>query len=291
MPWLVLVVLSACACGAACERGTDEHGSTASESDEAPVVEEPAEPATSSAGEDGEGTPPALPAGGDGFDPRLAVLDADAHVGEERLCDVAFAERLVDVAGRERERYPLPVARRVAVQCAADTGLGWADLVFTAERASSASAVEAGKRVRVRVVDPDGGFADYPVLELLELVGPVAIPPALDEPSAPEPGFDFGRAGDPGVAGSVRPCAVDFAGRVEILDDRQRRLHPYPEDATHRVPVKCLHGRGDHWIDLILTDESASSALGIRRGATVPIRVLAAEGGFAGRPIGALGTD
>lgn len=243
------------------------------------------EPAAAKRGEPPEPAAEETPSPADAFDPRLAIAEPDAHVGEERLCDVAFAERSVDVTGRERLRYPIPVVRRIAVRCAAADGRGWADLVFREERAADAPRVEAGRRVRVRVVAPDGGFAGYPVLEHLELVGPAAPIGDEPEPAAPEPAFDFGRAGDPGVVRSERRCAVDFAGRPERIDARQRRLHPYPEGATVRVPTKCLHERGDAWVDLVFGADDAPRALGIARGTTVTVRVLDAEHGYAGRPI------
>jgi hypothetical protein len=223
------------------------------------------------------------------FDPRAAIVEPGAHVGEERLCHVAFAERLVDVRGRERTRYTVPVVRRVAVQCAAAAGRGWADLVLGEGRRDDGPRITAGTLARVRVVAPDGGFGNYPVLELLELAGTAEPPPEPPEPEPPPPGFDFGRAGDPGMVGSRRACAVDFAARVELVDGRDRRRHRYPANVSHRVALKCIHLGGDAWVDLVLSTADAPRALGIQRGRTVEVEIRAAEGGYAGRPVVVLG--
>ena len=221
----------------------------------------------------------------DAFDPRLLVVDESAHAGEERVCHVAFAETPTPVTGRERERYAFPVVRRVAVQCAAGTTRSWADLVFGEATAASAERIEAGTIARVRAAAPDGGFAGYPVLELVAIEGAAPVPPAPPEPASPEPAFDFGRAGDPGVARGERPCAIDFASRIERVDDRTRARHGYPDAITHRVALKCLHASGDAWVDLVLDAAEARRALGVARGDTIPLRVVAAEGGYAGRPV------
>ncbi len=222
---------------------------------------------------------------GPGFDPRLAIVRPDEHVGEERACDVAFAERVVEISGRERTRYSLRVVRRIAVQCAAPGAGGWADLVFVRERAPLAERIAAGTRVRVRVVAPDGGFAGYPVLEALAVDG--RAPPLSEAaPGAePEPAFDFGRAADPGVVGSVRRCAVDFAGRIERIDARMRRQHGYPDEARSRIAVKCRSEGGDAWIDLVFAAEEAPAALEVARGRTLSGRVLGSSGGYADRPV------
>lgn len=221
----------------------------------------------------------------DAFDPRLVVVDPEAHVGEERVCHVAFAENAVPVSGRERERYTSPVVRRIAVQCAAGGTRGWADLVMDDETASLAERIEAGTVARVRALAPDGGFAGYPVLGLVAIEGAAPVPPAPPEPDGPEAAFDFGRAGDPGVARSERECAIDFGSRIERVDDRTRARHGYPAEITHRVALKCLHETGDAWVDLVLDPSEARRALGVGRGDTIPLRIVEAEGGYAGRPI------
>lgn len=248
---------------------------------------------TAGAEQAGRGEPAAGHPGGEpevdplaeAFDVRLARVEPEAHLGEVRSCAVAFAEGTVAVGSRERSRYPVPAIRRVVVRCAADPGWGWADLIFTEDTAPQAERIQAGRMVRGRVVAPAGGFGDYTVLQFVEAGPTFDPPPPPEDPAAPEPAFDFGRAGDRGIEGSVQPCAVGFTGPIELVDDRDRRRHPYPEGASHRLAVKCLHEGGDAWIDLVFPAEEAPRALSVQRGATVPVRVESASGGYAGRPV------
>jgi len=91
--------------------------------------------------------------------------------------------------------------------------------------------------------------------------------------------------------GSDRECAADFAGPIERVDDRDRRVHGYPEEISHRLALKCLHEGGDAWLDLVLAPGEARRALGVERGVTLSVEVLAAEGGYGGRPVARLAED
>jgi hypothetical protein len=250
----------------------------------------------SAAGEEEAHRRPAPPAPG-----TVKVIDADApldvralriepelHVGKERVCDVLLAGEPQAVGARLATRYPIPVARRRLVRCGAAAGEGWADLVFPPPSETLVEGVVGGKRLRVTVVAPSGGFEDTPILAFVAVIGDVPVPPALDQDVRDlRAGFDFGELADrPALRGTSAICAVAYTGLPSPIDEDERDR--YPAGATHRLGLVCAHAAGDAWVDLVFTAERADEVLALRRGALARLRILAVEGGAADLPIVAL---
>lgn len=227
------------------------------------------------------------------FDVRLLRVEPGRHVGTEQVCDLAFVGRLSPVQGREARRYEVPAVHRMSIRCRADTGEGWADLIFGEQAAATALEITRDKRIRVRVHSADGGFGDYPILELVELVGDA--PDARGRRSlyaTVNPAFDFSRLSDEAsLVGTTQECGVAFAGNIELIDELDRDTREYPGDAQNHVLLKCKHAQGQEWVDVTFTADDAASALAVARGATVSVRILNTEGGYARYPVAAYVAD
>ncbi len=222
------------------------------------------------------------------FDVRLLRVQPRAHIGEQHECDVSYVGRISQVGTREERRYPTPVEAHVPVECRTPAGAGWVDLVVPQGGGGRLGSVAAGKRIAIQVVAADGGFADYPIVRLVSVVG--AALAAAARPASPfpavQPGFDFDRVdSDHHLIGSTHHCAVDFVGGIEIVAGRDRRFRRYPTDAQNRMTVKCKHQGGDSWVDLVFTPADSVAALQVEPGETVALRISTAEGGFAGYPV------
>lgn len=291
--WAVSLFVLACGCGA---------------SDEAP--------ATGPAPEFDVGNP-ALPAGAANlpFDPRVATMLPDAFVGTEQICDLTFVATPRVLGHRMRTAHGSHMTRGRHIRCAGSTGQGWADLLIRKDRDDLDDITRIGMRIRTRVLAPEGGFENYPVLELLGSDGPTpedATPsPAPSQPGVGE-NFEEVETGS-----AVHHCAVAYAGRIERLQrgtlaprwqpsedvdaeaqtaptDRnpleveyreRRRAAPYPGNASHRLAVACRHAHGESWLDVVFTRETFPSALDVRRGRTLAVRIHRPDAGLADSPI------
>lgn len=211
------------------------------------------------------------------FDVRLVRLDPASHEGQERVCDVAWTGRLVRLGASDRTGYPIPVSRRRLIRCRAESGEGWADLVFDADSAALASYVETGDRIRVRVLT-GRGFEDHPLLAFVAAIDRVELTPRRD-PIVPV-GAPVEELVRNGAANQVHPCAIAYVGGIEPLPGADEG----PEAATHRVRVRCRHAAGADWLELRFPRVTASSALRLRRGVVVPVRLLSLNEGDAGLP-------
>lgn len=197
--------------------------------------------------------PPAEP-----LDPRRITMAPERHIDEERLCDLSFVGRLQEVAAGAT--YPLAVSHRASIRCRAGEGEGWADLVFPKTSASLASYVEAGERIRIRVVAVEG-FERHPVVAFVANIGEVPIPPPRWE-------FQTVGTGDRFEEGwETSACAVVHQGAVRPVEGT-----PYPEDASHHAVVTCRHDLGESLIDLAYPRAKQLAALRVRRGEIIPVR-------------------
>lgn len=231
------------------------------------------------------------PAGG--FDMRLVRVQPGVHLGTEQTCEVAAAGRLdpIDLSERERaqSRYSEGATHRMSVQCVAPTGASWADLAFNVTNVARAAEVEPGVRVRVRIVSADGGFFDYPIVDFVATEGRV---PARDSPAPAAPqgptasAFDLRQIhANPALVGSTQPCAVSHAGDIDILDASDLRRRSYPAGVQNRMTIRCRHGSGEEWADLVFMPAHARSALHVRRGAVIPVTIVSRNGGFFDYPV------
>jgi hypothetical protein len=226
------------------------------------------------------------------FDVRLVRLDPATHVDEERVCDVTWSGRLTRVGASDAVRYPMPIARRRLVRCRAETGEGWADLVFDSDSASLASYVDAGDRIRVRVLE-GRGFQRHPILAFVATIDDVDLAPR-QEREVPV-GAPFVALAQGGGLSQVHPCALDYVGGIEPTDrasedtgdDDDGDLVNVPDSReTHRVQVRCRHAEGADWLELRFPAVTRMAALRLERGVVIPVRLLSADGGEAGLPHG-----
>ena len=211
------------------------------------------------------------------FDVRLVRLDPSSHEGQERVCDVAWTGRLVRLGASAQTAYPVPVSRRRLVRCRAETGEGWADLVFDADSAALASYVETGDRIRVRVL-AGRGFEDHPLLAFVAAIDQVELAPRR-EPVVPI-GAPMAQLVESGATNLVHPCAIAYVGGIEPLEGAGEG----PSAETHRVQIRCRHAAGADWLELRFPRVTAPSALRLRRGVVIPVRLLSADGGSHGLP-------
>jgi hypothetical protein len=228
-----------------------------------------------------------------GFDMRLVRVQPGVHLDTEQVCHVSAAGRIEPVADDDAERYGERATQRMSVRCAAATGEGWADLVFSATSASHAPEVTVGARVRVRIARADGGFFDYPIVELVAVEAP-GDPRATSGSGEGAPGvatslptgFDLRRAqSDPAAVGSVQSCAVSHAGDIEMLDAEDIRSRAYPAGAQNRMTVRCRHASGEEWADLVFMPAQALAALHIGRGDVIRVAIVSRTGGFFDYPV------
>lgn len=241
---------------------------------------------------------PALQAEGEqaanaSFDMRLVRVQPGVHLGTEQLCDVAAAGRVEPIEmseeERARSRYSSGATQRMSIQCASPTGESWADLTFNVTSASHATEVEPGVRIQVRIVSADGGFFDYPIVDFVAVEGPAPERSSAGRggtASATGAGFDLRQiATDPALVGSTQPCAVSHVGDIDILEAADVRRRSYPAGVQNRMTIRCRHGSGEEWADLVFMPAQARSALHVRRGDTIPATVVSRNGGFFDYPV------
>lgn len=264
-------------------RSAEEHGRPGDPAAEARRSIQPAQPAVQPAG----GTQPHRP--GAGFDIRLVRVQPSVHLNTVQPCDVIFSGRPEAVEGDEQERYETDAAQRMAIKCHAPTGEGWADLVFSPEASSHVSEVTRGRRVRVRILAPDGGYFDYPIVQFVSVEGSdpelARIAPRAQPATIPN-GFDLSALrDDPATVGTTQQCAVAFVDEIDLIRAHDRRRRSYPAGVQNRMTVRCKHAGGEEPADLVFMPAQALAALTVRRGEVVPVRVISRNGGFVDYPI------
>lgn len=254
--------------------------------------EEPGSPARETRGSLEEHAPaaqldPADQSNG-GFDMRLIRVQPGVHLDTEQSCNVSSVGRIETIS--EDTPYGEPTTR-MTVRCAASTGEGWADLIFSATSASHAPEVLVGSRIRVRIRSADGGFYDYPIVSFVAVEAPPdpRSIPAGETPSAvvamPN-GFDLRRVQtDPTVVGSVQSCSISHAGDIEMLDAADTRTRSYPAGAQNRMTIRCRHAQGEEWADLVFMPSQALGALHIGRGDVIRVTIVSRSGGFFEYPV------
>lgn len=278
MRWCAAVLLFALGCAEHSSDGAvGRPGDPRAESRRSIAPEQPAvQPA-------GHGNDP-----GAGFDIRLVRVQPGVHLQTVQPCDVIFSGRAEAVEGADAERYEVPAVQRMAIKCLAPTGEGWADLVFTAQTAARAPDVQRGRRLRVRLLTADGGYFDYPIVQLESIEGDnpdLARLGPRREPTTVPNGFDLAQlSSDPALVGTAQECAVAFADEIDLVQPADRR-RSYPAGVQNRMTVRCKHATGDHPADLVFMPAQALAALTVRRGEVVPVRVVSRNGGFVDYPI------
>lgn len=235
-----------------------------------------------------------IDAPGSGFDIRLLRVQPGVHLGTEQVCDVVAVGRLepLELGAQEvpRTAYGPGITHRMSIQCTSTTGESWADLAFDVTRATRASEVQVGTRIRVRLARADGGFFDYPIVDFVAVVGPAPGRPS-SEPSrssgtALPAAFDLRAVQtDPGLVGSSQQCAVSHVGDIDILDAGDARRRNYPAGVQNRMTIRCRHAAGEAWADLVFMPVQARAALDVRRGQTIPVTIVARGGGFYDYPV------
>ena len=230
---------------------------------------------------------------GAGFDMRLVRVQPGVHQGTDQLCDVGAALRLETIDAptdpTESSPYDPAATQRMSIRCVAPTGESWADLEFLATRASHVGEVVPGARIRVRIRSADGGFFDYPIVDFVETVG-AAPESAMQTPHAATAalgtGFDLRTiASDPARIGTEIECAVAHASDIDMLDPADARRRSYPAGVQNRMTIRCRHGAGEEWADLIFMPAQALSALYVDRGDMITATVVSRNGGFFDYPV------
>jgi hypothetical protein len=179
-----------------------------------------------------------IDAPGSGFDIRLLRVQPGVHLGTEQVCDVVAVGRLepLELGAQEAPRtaYGPGITHRMSIQCTSTTGESWADLAFDVTRATRASEVQVGMRIRVRLARADGGFFDYPIVDFVAVVGPAQI--------------DF-------TKGHALACAQHTGGdecilTCQRLEETARHLHRAAGSERAEVADQRQHhgrvGRGHH---------------------------------------------
>ncbi|MEM9070939.1 MAG: hypothetical protein AAGE52_20685 [Myxococcota bacterium] len=208
------------------------------------------------------------------LDPRRIAMGASQHLGTERVCDLGFVGRVSPVSRRELRRYAEPVSHRVTVRCRAESGSGWADLVYAKDSASLAPFLRVDTRIRVRVVAEEG-FDGYPVVAFVADLG--AAPPAAParwEFTPVAAGDDISRITERGECALMHIGPITPARRTDL-----------PENASHRTVVSCRHALGEEMAELAFLEGAAPAALALHRGDRVPVMLHRANGRLAELPI------
>ncbi|MEM9193522.1 MAG: hypothetical protein AAGF12_30385 [Myxococcota bacterium] len=279
-PSLLVVLVFAASCGG--ETPTDPPEVQTDDGDEV---------AASSSRE----APPAVPPP---FDFRRVRLDPDQHIDEVLTCHVDAAGRRTVIRERDAlpqgegmavvhyaEGYPDWAVRRQDVRCVTSTSRAWVDVLFR-EAQLEAPPIAQGRVVQLRLLSAYEGFSDYPYGEFVELLSGSSIAAPDNEAPSPDDGFDFSAAVDrPVLVGSEQVCAVDFVSQIKPVDDRVRRRLDYEDDVAFRADLRCLHPAGDAWVDVAANLTNRETLLELRRGASVRLRILDRDGGFADYPI------
>lgn len=263
-------------------RVEEEHGRAGEPADEVDAPIQPDQPAVQPAG--GQASDP-----GAGFDIRLVRVQPGVHLDTEQRCDVIFSGRPEAVEGQEAQRYEIDAAHRMAIKCHSATGEGWADLIFSPESARHVPEVRRGRSVRVRILAADGGYFDYPIVQFVRVEGEAPQVARLSpraQPATVPTGFDLtDLREDPALIGTTQDCAVAFADEIDLVRPNDRRRRSYPAGVQNRMTVRCKHAGGEEPADLVFMPAQAVAALGVRRGETVPVRIISRNGGFVDYPI------
>jgi hypothetical protein len=223
----------------------------------------------------------------DAFDFRRVRFERSEHLAHELACDVHYVDPLAPIPPPEPDeesRYPSEAVARTSVHCVSDRGEAWIDLALDDEARSHASSIASGSRIVVKLISADGGFSDYALASFVRTDG--AARTSFVERAPGADGFDFGSLlGARAELGRSHPCAIDFASQLGAVGDRERRREDYEPSVAYRMDVRCLHARGDSWVDLLFEAQDAPRSLEVVRGARLDFLALTAEDGFADRPI------
>lgn len=223
-----------------------------------------------------------------GFDIRLVIVQPGVHLNTEQPCDVVFSSRPEGIDPGRRRPYPIEAAQRIAVKCHAPSGQGWVDLLLPSSLSRRVSEIGRGRRLRIRILAAEGGYFDYPIAELvaIEHRNPRLAEDARPGPIALPNGFDLrSLASHPGRVGTTQSCAVSLAGDIDLIQPTDRQSRNYPAGVQNRMTVRCKHAGGEENADLLFMPAQALAALRVRRGAVVPVRILAKSGGYVDYPI------
>ncbi|MEM6959586.1 MAG: hypothetical protein AAF411_30610 [Myxococcota bacterium] len=208
------------------------------------------------------GWPPAMPgapAGDAPIDPRDILLQPEAYIGQERLCDVSFLGEPAELADGGERRL---------VRCVGETGAGWADLAFAAEARSLREFVRVGERIRVRV-EEGPGFEGHPRVAFVAHVS--AAEGAVETPApAPPIGSDWAAIAARGDE-NVHRCAVSWVGSVRRLENGEY---------SHGGRVSCRSRFAETWAKLVFPEVTHRSSLRLRRGEVIPARLVGFEDGL-----------
>ena len=225
------------------------------------------------------------------LDFRKVRVTPERYVGTTQLCDVRFAEGPLPVetvpvtaalaaTGQTRP----PPSKRMNIECASSQGHGtWIDLRIS--DSVQASDLEVGSRIEVEVVDPYGGTAGHSMARFLARVGPGEAPPR-DQTTPPSDGFDFSQVRRRrSILRTTQTCRVDFASQLTPIERQSRARPAYPEGASSRMDLRCLHEGGDSWLDLVFDEQNAEESLRVVRGSELPLVIRTARGGYADYPV------
>ena len=102
------------------------------------------------------------------FDPRIAQMFPDWHIGKIRTCVVSFAGTSGLIFQPMQYHYPSFAVKRQTVQCVGITGKGWGDLYFNKGHLPKRT-IRRGMRIKVRVKKVRG-FLSYTQLEFLRVL-------------------------------------------------------------------------------------------------------------------------
>ena len=277
-----LLLASACCVNPFRNTHTSERGRPGDPEAEARRSMAPAQPAVQPAGAQSDDP-------GAGFDIRLVRVQPGVHINTEQACDVIFTTRPEAIDGDDASRYEIDAAHRMAVSCHAPSGDGWADLIFSPEHATQVSEVRRGRRVRVRILTANGGYVDYPIVQFVAVDGDdpeLAQEAPRAQPTSVPNGFDLHRLRDePGLVGTTQQCAVATTDEITLVHPNDRRHRSYPAGIQNRLTVHCKHAGGEEPADLVFMPAQALAALTVRRGGTIPVRIISREGGFVDYPI------
>ena len=287
----VAIVIFMAACSQ--DGSTEPQPSGARSPETAPLSEPPA------AAEPDPTTPPptARPTKRDVLDFRHVRIEPQRFVGSTQLCDIRFAEGPLPV-----ETEPEPAAfrgasppraapsRRMNIECASSSGHGtWIDLRIP--DSASPAELSVGSRIEVQVLEAYGGTANHSIARFTGYVGPGEAP-ARDRTTPPHDGFDFTQVRrNRSLLRTTQVCRVDFASEISPIDRNSRARPAYPDDASLRMDLRCIHEGGDSWLDLIFTEEDAEDSLRVERGARLPLSVRTSRGGYADYPVARIATE
>lgn len=121
---------------------------------------------------------------------------------------------------------------------------------------------------------------------------PVMGGPELDTATpasaVPEPAFDFRRArlAPADHTGQVRLCDIAYRDRTLPLGPSLRdQRSAYPTGTAFRVDLQCASQDARTWLDLVLSEDAASTDEDLRPGKRVMLRIVSVFGGLLDRTV------